>query len=84
MKANRPALQEILKRFLHMGNIIYSPTEIKDEVQTVETFVLKRLGQITPDMAEYQNLLSRFFKQVIRQQREMVSVGNRAQKLFQP
>jgi hypothetical protein len=44
MKANRPMLQEILKRFLHMGNIIYSPTEIKDEIQTVETFVLKKLG----------------------------------------
>jgi hypothetical protein len=33
MKANRSMLQEILKRFLHMGNIIQAPTERKDKIQ---------------------------------------------------
>ena len=62
--------------------MVYSPTKMIEVISEDGEIKLTPDKALLPEDPEYQNLLSRFFKQVIRQQKDMVTVGAKAQKLF--
>ncbi|CAK87143.1 unnamed protein product (macronuclear) [Paramecium tetraurelia] len=93
LKKFRPQLQTQLILFMSLNQNIYSPKLIQEADNGLvlgslsgnetnqDTATLKLVGKIE-NKADLNIIISRLFKQVIRSQLQMVSVGNKGQKLF--